>query len=108
MAEYQERSFLQSIHGKVIAAFLLGLAAVALSWLVMQVGFKEMLQTVNKLSAPNEKLRIVNNLSYKIIQLEQLQRANVIQSPEKPNQLYHPETDNFIASLDTLRQLSCG
>src|SRR5690606_29767920 len=78
------------------------------SWLVMQVGFKEMLQTVNKLSAPNEKLRIVNNLSYKIIQLEQLQRANVIQSPEKPNQLYHRETDNFIASLDTLRQLSSG
>ncbi|MFC5269926.1 hybrid sensor histidine kinase/response regulator [Adhaeribacter terreus] len=108
MADYPEKSFLQSIHGKVIAAFLIGVAAVALSWVVMQVGFREMLQTVNKLSAPNEKLRIVNNLSYQIIQLEQLQRANVIRNPEKPGNAYHSETANFIASLDTLRQLSLG
>src|SRR5690606_2183991 len=100
MAEFRERTFLQSIHGKVIAAFLIGVAAVALSWLVMQVGFKEMLQTVSKLSAPNEKLRLVNNLSYKIIQLEQLQRAHIIQNPEKPNYQYHQETEKFISSLD--------
>lgn len=108
MADFRERSFLQSIHGKVIAAFLIGVVAMALSWLVMRVGFREMLQTVTKLSTPNEKLRIVNNLSYKIIQLEQLQRAKVIQNPDKPNPSYNLETNNFIRSLDTLRQLSEG
>ncbi|QNF32639.1 response regulator [Adhaeribacter swui] len=106
MAKFTDKFFLQSIRRKVIAAFLIGAIAIGLSWVVTRVGFEEMLFTVNKLSTPNEKLKVVNNLFRSITQLDQLQRVQAIKNPNKPYAAFKKESDYLLKTLDTLRELS--
>ncbi|HSI91440.1 MAG TPA: histidine kinase dimerization/phospho-acceptor domain-containing protein, partial [Adhaeribacter sp.] len=106
MEDKQEKTFLQSIYGKVIAAFFIGVVAIGLAGLVSKVGFKEMLQTVESLSAPNDKLRIVNSLFYQVTRLEQLQHVNAIENPQESATDFEPEIQKVIASIDSLREFS--
>lgn len=105
MEEKQDKSFLQSVYGKVIATFIIGIVAIGLSGLVSKVGFREMLQSVESLSAPNEKLHIVNSLFYQVTQLEQLQHVNAIENPEETAHDFDPEVQKVLASMGTLRDL---
>src|SRR5689334_10314192 len=105
MAKYRELKFLQSVYGKVAAAFLIGLVAVGAAGLVSKVGFAEMLQTVKSLSEPNEKLKIVNTLFYRVTQLEQLQHANAIENPQKSANTFAPEVRQLANAIDSLRVL---
>src|SRR5688500_5718779 len=84
MPNTKEKSFIRSIRSKVIAAFFIGAVAIASFWIVTRLGFTGMLQAVQEVSAPNEKLQIVNNLFHHIAQLDQLQKAGAIQNPNKP------------------------
>jgi hypothetical protein len=104
-AKNREIKFLQSVYGKIAAAFIIGVLAIGFAGLISKVGFKEMLQTVKSLSAPNEKLKIVNSLFYKVTQLEQLQHANAIENPEKGSNVFDPEVNLVLASVDSLREL---
>ncbi len=106
MAKFTDKFFLQSIRRKVIAAFLIGAIAIGLSWIVTRVGFEEMLFTVNKLSTPNEKLQVVNNLFQSITQLDQLQRVQAIKNPNQPYAAFKKESEYLLKTLDTLRDLS--
>ncbi|RDC65625.1 hybrid sensor histidine kinase/response regulator [Adhaeribacter pallidiroseus] len=106
MAKFTDKFFLQSIRRKVIAAFLIGAIAIGLSWVVTRVGFEEMLFTVNKLSTPNEKLKVVNNLFQSITQLDQLQRVQAIKNPNQPYAAFKKESEYLLQTLDTLRDLS--
>jgi signal transduction histidine kinase/DNA-binding response OmpR family regulator/CHASE3 domain sensor protein len=106
MPNPEEKSFLQSVGGKVVAAFLIGAIAVALAWVVLRVGFKEILVTVDRLSAPNEKLRIVNDLFHNITRLDQLQKTYAIRNPDKPAGIFKQESRHLLQTIDTLRQLS--
>jgi signal transduction histidine kinase/CheY-like chemotaxis protein/CHASE3 domain sensor protein len=108
MPNPEEKSFLQSVGGKVVAAFLIGAIAVALAWVVLRVGFKEILVTVDRLSAPNEKLRIVNDLFHNITRLDQLQKTYAIRNPDKPAGIFKQESRHLLQTIDTLRQLSAG
>jgi signal transduction histidine kinase/HPt (histidine-containing phosphotransfer) domain-containing protein/ActR/RegA family two-component response regulator len=105
MGEKQKGTFLQSVYGKVLAAFIISVAAVGAASLISKLGFKDMLHTVESLSAPNEKLRIINPLFYRVTQLEQLQHANAIENPEKSNSGFGPEIRQVMASVDSLREL---
>ncbi len=104
MSNKKEIYFLHSIRGKVIAAFIIGAMAIALSLYITRFGFGEMLRTVNELSAPNEKLQIVNNLFYKITQLDQLQKVHAIQNPDKPYEDFKKESQFLVGIIDTLRK----
>src|SRR5215210_5461084 len=104
----EEKSFLQSVGKKVVAAFLIGAIAVALAWVVLRLGFKEILVTVDRLSAPNEKLRIVNDLFHDITRLDQLQKTYAIRNPNKPAGNFKQESRYLLQTIDTLRQLSAG
>jgi signal transduction histidine kinase/CHASE3 domain sensor protein/ActR/RegA family two-component response regulator len=104
-ARNREIKFLQSVYGKIAAAFIIGVAAIGLAGLISKVGFNEMLQTVKSMSAPNEKLKIVNSLFYKVTQLEQLQHANAIENPDKSARDFNPEVKQVLASVDSLREL---
>lgn len=106
MSVKKEIYFLHSIKGKVIAAFVIGAMAVALSLYISRFGFGEMLKTVNELSAPNEKLQIVNNLFYKITQLDQLQKVHAIQNPNKPYEDFKKESQFLVGIIDSLRRKS--
>ncbi|MGV3505025.1 MAG: hybrid sensor histidine kinase/response regulator [Adhaeribacter sp.] len=108
MPNPEERSFLQSVGGKVVAAFLIGAVALALAWVVLRVGFREILVTVDRLSAPNEKLRIVNGLFHNITRLDQLQKAQALRNPEMPAGNFQQASRSLLLTIDTLRQMSAG
>ncbi|WP_256003682.1 ATP-binding protein [Pedobacter deserti] len=59
---------------KIITALLLACLALFLAWGVSRTAFNEMLETVENISAPSERLRLVNVISRRIGGLEQLQR----------------------------------
>ena len=62
MAGIHPKEFIHSIKRKVIIAFTLACFALVLAWGVSKVAFRQMLKAVENISAPNDKLRIVNEL----------------------------------------------
>lgn len=66
---------------KVIIALMLACCALFLAWGISNVAFKEMLGTLESISAPSEKLRLVNVVSRKISSMDQLQREQILQNP---------------------------
>src|SRR5688572_15176124 len=105
MLKDRKEAFLQSVYSKIVAAFIIGVVAIGAASLISKVGFNDMLQTVERLSAPNEKLRIVNNLFYRVTQLEQLQHVYAIENPDKLHNTFTPEVQRVMASIDSLRAL---
>ncbi|GGI28309.1 hybrid sensor histidine kinase/response regulator [Pedobacter mendelii] len=65
-----------------------------------------MLNTVEEISAPNDRLRIVNDLSHKIARLDQLQRDEAFN--KQGNYSFLKESRKLRLSLDTLRKLYTG
>jgi len=102
MAVVAEKRFLQATKGKVIIGFLFACLALLAAWGVSKFVFKEMLITVEKLSAPNVRLSIVNELSQKIARLDQLQRDHAF---SKSGNSFIKETKYLRKKLDTLSRL---
>src|SRR5215217_6067724 len=102
MAIVAEKRFLQATKGKVVIGFLFACFALLAAWGVSRFVFKEMLITVEKLSAPNDRLRIVNELSQKIARLDQLQRDY---AANKSGNNFIKETQYLRKKLDTLSDL---
>ncbi|WP_443945536.1 ATP-binding protein [Pedobacter sp. AW1-32] len=63
-----------------------------------------MLNTVEEISAPNDRLRLVNDLSHKIARLDQLQRDEALNKQGN----FLRESRKLRSSLDTLRKLYRG
>lgn len=105
MRKEAREPFLQSVYGKVIAAFVISVLAVTAASLISKLGFRDMLQTVESLSAPNDKLRITNGLFYRVTELGQLQHANAIENPHESAAAFEPEVRLLQASVDSLRLL---
>lgn len=106
MSVFKERFALVSIRQKVILAFIIGCVAIALSWLVMRVSFREMLGTVKNISAPNEKLRLVNSLFQTVSRLDQAQRSQAMRDPNQPYESFMMESQTLLRMIDTLRAYS--
>jgi signal transduction histidine kinase/HPt (histidine-containing phosphotransfer) domain-containing protein len=98
------KSFFKAIKGKIIISLLLACFALFMAWGVSKVAFKEMLTTVENVSAPSERLRIVNAISRKISSLDQLQRKKAFNDPGNYNQLFK-ESRQLRLVLDTLASL---
>ncbi len=88
--------------GKIVVGFLFACFALLTAWGISKFVFKEMLVTVEKLSAPNDKLRIVNELSQKISRLDQLQRDH---GSNRSGNKFIKETKELRKKLDTLSNL---
>lgn len=93
--------------GKVLLGFLISCMALAASWFTSKVAFREMLYTVEDLSTPNDKLRLLNKIFKNILQLDQLQKSQT-----DPDKLLRKEliqqSDELLNSLDTLRKFYEG
>src|ERR1700712_431231 len=74
MAAVIQKRFFRAVKSKVIIGFLFACFALLLAWGISKFAFTRMLDTVEEISAPNDRLRIVNDLSHKIARLDQLQR----------------------------------
>lgn len=93
------KPFFTATKGKVVLGFLFGVFALLLAWGVSKFVFGEILGTLEKISAPNDKLRIVNKLSHQIASLDYLQRE------PNDNVSFFAATQKLRLSLDTLATL---
>lgn len=71
--ESGEQSFLKSVKGKVIFGFLVGVIALASSYVISKGAFDQIEEMVSQISTPDEKLRLVNVAFEDILMLNQLQ-----------------------------------
>jgi len=94
-----QKNFFRATKGKVVLGFLFAGLALFLAWGVSKFVFGEILGTVEKISAPNDKLRLVNKLSHQIASLDQLQRE------PKNNVSFFAATQKLRRTLDTLNTL---
>lgn len=101
MTDLTRKSFLGAAKGKIIVGFLLAFCALSLAWGVSKVAFNEMLDTVNSISAPNDKLRLVNMVSRKVSSLDQQQKNLAFSSSGKYNQFFK-ESRQLRSLLDSL------
>ena len=94
-----EKHFFRATKGKVVLGFLFAGLALLLAWGVSKFVFGEILGTVERISAPNDKLRLVNKLSHQIAALDQLQ------GEPKNNEVFFAATQKLRRTLDTLNRL---
>lgn len=99
----QKTTFIQSVKGKIIIAAILACFSLFLAWNTSKEAFTAMLTAFEKVSAPNDKLRLVNDLSRGIARIDQVQRARSVSNPDK----YYGFNDSKKLSLkiDTLQNL---
>jgi signal transduction histidine kinase/DNA-binding response OmpR family regulator len=99
--------FINSIRGKIIIASILACLTLFFAWGVSRMAFKRMLTAVEKISAPNDKLRLVNDITHKIARLEQLQKSEMLNNPAN-YYTFFKATKKIILSIDTLQTLFDG
>lgn len=104
MSNKLQSRFFKAIKGKIIIALLLACFAMFMAWAVSKVAFKEMLTTVENITAPSERLRVVNAISRKIGALDQQQKKKAFNDPGNYNQLFK-ESRQLRLVLDTLAGL---
>ncbi|MCX2576344.1 hybrid sensor histidine kinase/response regulator [Pedobacter sandarakinus] len=106
MAAEIQRRFFRAIKSKVIIGFLLACFALILAWGISNFAFTRMLNTVEEISAPNDRLRIVTDLSHKIARLDQLQRDEAFN--KQGDYSFLRESGKLKVALDTLKKLYRG
>lgn len=106
MAAVIQKRFFRAVKSKVIIGFLFACFALLLAWGISKFAFTRMLNTVEVISAPNDKLRLVNDLSHKIARLDQLQRDEAFN--KQGDYSFLRESRSVRSDLDTLRKLYKG
>lgn len=91
------------IYHKIFFIIMACAVALGLAYVISKVAFDEMLNKVDKVSTPNEKLRLVSRISRDILQVDQLQRAQVLNTNNYTG--YAKESDNILLALDSLENL---
>ncbi len=97
-------SFIRSIKGKILIASILACFALFMAWQTSKDAFKAVLNSVNNISAPNNKLRLINEISHRVARLDQMQKALLLKNPSK----YYGflvETKKLGLKIDTLKKL---
>jgi len=95
----------KSIRGKVIAIIVIAGIAIALSWIILRVAFGQVVDTIEEVSKPNDKMLLFNSLSNDITQIGQYQRKLILKNPTKSNPILLPESEQLFKRMDTLRTL---
>lgn len=101
MTEVSQKSFLSAAKGKIIVGFVLAFFALFLAWGVSKIAFNEMLDTVDTISTPNAKLRLVNQVSRKVASLDQQQKNTAFSSPGNSNKFFN-DSQQLRLLLDSL------
>jgi len=95
----------ESIRKKIIAITLIAALSVTLSWIILRVAFSKVVDTMEEVSKPNNKLILLNTLSNDITQIGQYQRKQILKDPTLSNPIILPETKKLLKKLDSLRTL---
>ncbi|RZJ78467.1 MAG: response regulator [Flavobacterium sp.] len=104
MASISQHRFLQATKGKIILGFFLAFFVLLMVWGLNQIAFKKILTTVEDISAPNDRLRTVTNLSHQLASLDQTQKDLALKKPGNLTHFYS-ESKKVKLGLDTLKRL---
>jgi len=102
----QDKSFISSIRGKIIIAFLISLFALIGSYVVNKLAFGEIRDSVENLSNPNRKLITVNSIFFEMNESEKSFRNLVINDESARAFITH--SGNMKSLSDSLRVLCYG
>jgi len=105
MPSFRKSSLTGSVKGKVLLGFFVASLALGASWIISKVAFENMLNKLEVLSEPNDKLRLVNKVFKHILMLDHLQNARSIEGSESKAQ-FLAQSGELIATLDSLSLLS--
>lgn len=97
------KNWLTATKGKIIFGFLMAIVALLAAWGVSRFVFTEMILTVDKVSKPDEKLSLVNQIFNRVYLLDQKQRYQATNNQQ--NSFFAKETREIRLSLDTLKNL---
>ncbi|WP_426670176.1 ATP-binding protein [Mucilaginibacter sp. McL0603] len=100
-------SFIRSIKGKILIASILACFALFMAWQTSKDAFKAVLNSFDNISAPNNKLRLVNEISHRVTRLDQMQKALLLKKPSKYYGFFI-ETKKLSLKIDTLKKLYAG
>ncbi len=99
----RNKHFFRSIFGKFAAVFLLSSIAILLSVVISHFTFKEILYTVDEISAPNRKFKVLTNLFQEATTLDKEQRAAILINPYQPNADLIKLSQRLLPYIDSLR-----
>jgi signal transduction histidine kinase/DNA-binding response OmpR family regulator len=102
MSSLRDKLYPTTVQQKILAGFFLAFVAIVLALIITHFSFRKMLDTVDELSAPNEKLTLLNNVFEEITTLDQLQRAEAIRHPNKPYKAFLNQSQTLNGMIDTL------
>ncbi|MBA4055481.1 MAG: hypothetical protein C0490_12270, partial [Marivirga sp.] len=94
-----------SVQRKVIAGFVLVFIAILLALGISNFGFREMMETVDQLSAPNKELGALNTIFQQITALDQSQRADAIKNPTNSYKTFLDQSKSLVNKIDSLRMM---
>jgi len=94
-----------SVKRKVLVGFFLAFMAIGVAFGISHFSFQQLLQTVNQLSVPNEKLALLNRVFEEITTLDQLQRVEAIRKPTKSYSTFLNQSQSVRDLIDSLQAL---
>jgi signal transduction histidine kinase/CheY-like chemotaxis protein len=97
-------NFIRSVKGKIIIASILACFALFMAWVTSKNALNAVLSSVENISAPNDKLRLVNALSHRVTRLDQVQKALLFKNPSRYYGFF-VESQKISRMIDTLKQL---
>lgn len=95
----------KGVRRKVLFVFICCCIALALAWTISKDAFNQVLSAVDNIAKPNEKMRLVSKVSRDIMQLDQLQRSQVLTDGDNSYEQLQKESKLVSASLDSLKNL---
>ncbi len=94
-----------SIKVKLIAILVIATTSVIATWLLSDFAFNRLFVSVEQLTRPNEKIRLINNISYLFTRINQIGRQQFITYKPAEMSKLQPVSQDLIQSLDSLEIL---
>jgi signal transduction histidine kinase/CheY-like chemotaxis protein len=91
--------------GKLLSILLVAALSVGVSWTLSNITFRKVVDSIEEISKPNEKIRLMNYLSYSVSRMVQFQRKQLIDR-NFDDEIQYPDIEYLIQTLDTLRTAS--
>jgi signal transduction histidine kinase/DNA-binding response OmpR family regulator len=91
--------------GKLLSILLIAALSVGISWALSNITFRKVVDSIEEISKPNEKIRLMNHLSYSLSRMVQFQRKQLIDR-SSDDEIQYPDVEYLMQTLDTLRSTS--
>jgi len=95
--------FVSSVKGKIMLASLLACLLAVLAWKTTEKTFATLLDSFDAVTAPNDKLRLIHEISMKMNRMEQVQVF--VDKKNNSNNNFLNETQKLGQKIDTLKNL---